>query len=190
MHNPLIPEILSLLRHHSEGMSEYELMQHCSEHGLFEHLVEESQLALFQKHFMIMNALYELQFQLWQDEKLYLEVSPLKVQLVTLSDNSEETAMVIAETEKLSEYYRDWNNFEETDEQGVTDLLSSFWQRFASVEKREEAFKILELDAGAKKQQIIDSYRRLAAMHHPDKGGDQERFIRVRQAYETLKISP
>ena len=68
-------------------------------------------------------------------------------------------------------------------------MLGSFWTQFASLDKREEAFEVLELSVDAAKQEITQSYRRLAAAHHPDKGGDKEMFIRIRQAYEVLKIS-
>jgi len=190
MNNPLIPDILSLLQKQAFGLSEYELMQYLIEHDVFSGIADEGQLALFQKHFITMNALYELQHQLWQDEEIYLEVSPLNIHLAISSESITEHALEISETKKLSEYYRDWENFEETSEEDVIDLLSGFWQRFASLDKREEAFEVLELDVDSAKQQIVESYRRLATIHHPDKGGDQEMFIRIRQAYEILKITP
>jgi len=187
MHNPLIPEILSLLRLQPMGMSEYELMQQLVDHEAYTGFSDDGQLALFQKHFMIMNALYELQHQLWQDEQLFLDISPLKIQILIPKDNNGELA--ISQTDKLSEYYRDWHNFEHTDEEQVLKLLGDFWQRFISIDKRESAFAVLELEPDAAWQQITENYRRLAATHHPDKGGDKEMFIRIRQAYETLKIN-
>jgi len=32
----------------------------------------------------------------------------------------------------------------------------------------------------------IDLYRELSKKHHPDRGGDGKRFIRIAKAYETL----
>lgn len=188
--NPLIPEILSLLRKQPMGMSEYELMQGLVEHEAYTGFAEEAQLALFQKHFMIMNALYELQHQLWQEEQLFLEISPLQIQILLNNEKQNKSEIAIAATQKLSEYYRDWTNFENTSEAQVLELLSNFWQRFSSEDKREAALAVLELELDAKRQQIIESYRRLAATHHPDKGGDTQMFIRIRQAYEILKINP
>lgn len=190
MLNPLIPEILSLLREQPIGMSEYELMQGLAEHDAYTGFAEEVQLALFQKHFMLMNALYELQHQLWQEEQLFLQISPLQIQILILNTSEKNGELEISATAKLSEYYRDWDNYENTSEEQVLELLSNFWQRFASLDKREAAFAVLELELDAERQQIIDSYRRLAATHHPDKGGDTEMFIRIRQAYEVLKINP
>jgi len=190
MDNPLIPVILSVLREQLSGISEYELMQHLNGHKAYAGFADDAQLALFQKHFMIMNALYELQYQLWHDEQLFLDISPLKIQILFPSDKTNNGEITFYKKEKLSEYYRDWKNFEDTTESEVIALLSSFWERFASLDKRESAFKVLELETNAKRHQISESYRRLAAKHHPDKGGDADRFIQIRQAYEVLKINP
>jgi len=190
MLNPLIPMILSALRQQSSGVSEYELMQGLSDHDAFADIADEGQLALFQKHFMIMNALYELQNQLWNDEQLFLEISALRIQILTPTEHEVNSEIAMSETENLSAYYRDWDNFENTSEEQVMGLLSDFWKRFASLDKRESAFEILEIEPGAARQQITESYRRLAAIHHPDKGGDKEMFIQIRQAYEILKINP
>ncbi len=190
MHNPLIPDILSLLRQQSTGLSEYEIMQYFAEHEIFNDLSEETQLVLFQKHFIIMNSLYELQYQLWQDEQVYLDISPLNIQMIFTENNEIGNALAISESKKLSEYYRDWKNFEDTNEDDVDKLLSNFWQHFVSTDERNAACDMLEIAPDAAKEQITESYRRLAATHHPDKGGDKEMFIRIRQAYEVLKIIP
>jgi len=187
MKNPLIPEILSLLRDQSGGISEYDIMQSFVDHAAYTALEQEGQLALFQKHFITMNALYELQHQLWQDEQVFLEITPLRIQLVVSTQASASAEIVISQTEKLSDYYRDWQNFENTDETDVDELLGSFWRRFASTDKQQAAYGILELEPNANMEDIKISYRRLAATHHPDKGGDQAMFIRIRQAYEILK---
>jgi hypothetical protein len=34
---------------------------------------------------------------------------------------------------------------------------------------------------------VTRAYRRLAAIHHPDKGGDPAEFVRIRKAYEAIK---
>jgi hypothetical protein len=39
---------------------------------------------------------------------------------------------------------------------------------------------------GASQAEIKSAFRRLAARHHPDKGGDPEQFKRIRRAYEAL----
>lgn len=188
MQNPLIPDILSLLHQHPEGISEYLIIQSLEAHIAFDEIANDYQLAIFQKHFMVMNALYQLQRNLWQDEQLLLEIAPLKIQLIfniTSSDNSQLTEVV---NEKLSEYYLDWSNLENTDKKAVADLLESFWKLYLNTESRAAAFGVLELEENASGEKINQRYRQLASQHHPDKGGDPAIFIRIRQAFETLKL--
>lgn len=47
--------------------------------------------------------------------------------------------------------------------------------------------KILELTAPATPDEIKKAFRRLAHVHHPDKGGDAEKFKEINEAYQQLK---
>jgi len=44
----------------------------------------------------------------------------------------------------------------------------------------------LGLHKSASEKEIKTAFRRLAAKHHPDKGGDHKEFIRIKEAYEVL----
>ena len=44
----------------------------------------------------------------------------------------------------------------------------------------------LELPKNCSSEEIKQKYRILAQIHHPDKGGDAEKFKRIKSAYETL----
>jgi len=44
----------------------------------------------------------------------------------------------------------------------------------------------LELPKNCTSDEIKQKYRILAQIHHPDKGGDSEKFKRIKSAYETL----
>ena len=46
------------------------------------------------------------------------------------------------------------------------------------------------LRANATKDEITAAYKKLAKEHHPDKGGDDETFKRIHNAYAVLKPSP
>jgi len=189
MLNPLVPDILSSLHAYPDGISEYDLLQVLGEHQGFSRLCESGQLAIFQRHFMVMNGLYQLQQQLWQEEQVYLEISPLLIQLGRRSATGESTQTLLAQSSTLASYYLDWNNYAGTSEQDVIDLIGNFWCRFVSDDDRHAAFEVLELEQEADQQTIMHRYRTLAARHHPDKGGDKDMFIRIRQAYEVLKVS-
>ena len=44
----------------------------------------------------------------------------------------------------------------------------------------------LDVSVTASTEEIKQRYRTLAQMHHPDKGGDEALFIRIKLAYEIL----
>ena len=47
-------------------------------------------------------------------------------------------------------------------------------------------YNILDVSVTASFEEIKQRYRTLAQMHHPDKGGDEEAFKRIKLAYEIL----
>jgi DnaJ-class molecular chaperone len=47
-------------------------------------------------------------------------------------------------------------------------------------------YDVLDLDRNASQDDIKKAYRKLARLHHPDKGGDPEKFKKVQEAYEVL----
>lgn len=47
-------------------------------------------------------------------------------------------------------------------------------------------YNILGVDKSASSSEIKKAYRRLAVIHHPDKGGDSEKFKEITKAFETL----
>jgi len=50
----------------------------------------------------------------------------------------------------------------------------------------QDYYKELGVDKSASKADIKKAYRNLAKKHHPDKGGDAEKFKKISSAYETL----
>ena len=49
-------------------------------------------------------------------------------------------------------------------------------------------YEELGVDRGADRATIQRAFRRLAKLHHPDKGGDKAKFQRMLQAYEVLVL--
>ena len=52
----------------------------------------------------------------------------------------------------------------------------------------ESNYDILGIEEGSTEREIRNGFRRLALQFHSDKGGDIEQFIKIKQAYEDLKI--
>jgi hypothetical protein len=185
--NPLIFPILDVLKETFQPVSEYELI------GLLkvqlDNLIDinsPAKLSLFKEHFLVMNALYQLQVMLEKDS-IFLFISPLRIMLRDIADSSK-TKIIKADIENtLKSYYLDWSNLEDTGEQEVDRLLNRFWQCYADEDKQSIALQTLNLRPDTEWAMIKKSYRRLAAEKHPDRGGVTEEFIKIREAYELLK---
>jgi hypothetical protein len=115
-----------------------------------------------------------------------------------------EYAHKVGPHDALASYYLDWNNFEQTDEEGVEALLTSFWTTMGKAQYAsfndgdiEAAHRILGLtwpcaalprkehDAYSLKE-IKKHYRKKLQQLHPDKGGSREQAQQVISAYQLL----
>ena len=77
---------------------------------------------------------------------------------------------------------KDFNGFE--------DFFSEGPREFPVCEEEvspDDPFRVLGLKRSASDEDIKTKYRELILIHHPDKGGDHDEFIRIQEAYETLK---
>lgn len=52
--------------------------------------------------------------------------------------------------------------------------------------RRSEALAVLGLREGCGPEEVRAAYKRLALLHHPDKGGSQEEFVRLKEAFECV----
>lgn len=183
--NPFKNAVLALVREFPLGLTEYDLIQRLQERDEnFAFAGESADLALFRKHFLVMNALYQLQSELF-NAGMYLSVSPLDIRLepVQVSGLASPPADNAA---PLREYYLNWDNFMQTGHADVAAMLHRFHERYLALDERLHALQTLDLPADAPWESIKQTYRRLAAQHHPDKGGDPARFRTIRAAYEIL----
>jgi DnaJ-domain-containing protein 1 len=195
MRNPLIPAILTLLKDNLNGISEFDILSTLKKQfPEFNQLAQDANLQLFRQHFVIMNALYQLQQSLWQEEKLTLSISALQIKLLASTDlksdnNGDNASSDISNhlNPNLAAYYLDWDEYEKTDENEVSRLIASFYQRMNSADNKQSALDVLNINSvSPSKTEIKQQYRKLVQKHHPDSGGNPEVFIEIRQAYEQL----
>jgi DNA-J related protein/DnaJ domain len=184
--NPFKASVLALIKSAPMGLSEYGLIQRLQEHdATFNFDGESPNLALFRKHFLVMNALYQLQTELF-GEGMYLSISPLDIRLEPLENSGVSALPTDYAAAPLRAYYLDWDNLSQTRRADVETMLNRFMERYLAIGERLKALQILELSADVPWETIKQAYRRLAAQHHPDKGGDPARFRAIRGAYEIL----
>ena len=184
--NPLIVPILKILRQSEKVLGEYELIgQLKPQLDLCIHQSQSKQLALFQTHFLVMNALYQLQKQLL-DEAIYLSISPLAIEMQSIQSGLGHAPQTAHSNDQLADYYLNWRHFDDTSDEEVSALLKGFWQHFLAQDKQSQALAVLELEPGVAWSVVRASYRRLVALRHPDRGGSAAEFMAVREAYEVL----
>ncbi len=194
-HNPLKRSILEILKESKQPLKEYDLHTTLGGEAFSEFIKNCSlDLSLFRKHFLVMNALYELHHELLS-EGLYLQISALEIQLIANNQPRKKNPVEFENSlspdtgfQKLSQYYRNWDNFNKTNDNDVSNLLQQFWNKFLANEEKTQSLQCLELTPEAGWTEIQQKYKQLCQQHHPDKGGDGLYFIEIRQAYDNLKL--
>ena len=184
--NPFKATIRDLIEASPEGLSEYDLIQSLlQQDSEFAFEDDGPSLSLFRQHFLVMNALYRLQAELFE-EGSYLSISPLAIRLEPLQASGPSALPTDNADAPLRDYYLDWDNLSQTTRMDVDSMLNRFWERYLAIDKRVAALQTLELPADATWEAVKQAYRRLVAQHHPDKGGEAARFRDIRGAYEIL----
>lgn len=165
--------------------SEFELIRWLQnpDRGVFREDAMSDTLTLFRSHFLVMHCLHRLRIQWLNDNKGYLEISALNIHL---TQSHERNGRSLAEHDPLANYYLDLSELA-TEEETIDALLNDFWRRMVIPERLDDDLRILELQPPADSTTIRQQYRRLAMQHHPDKGGDPERFQLISAAYQRLK---
>jgi len=173
------------------GLTEYELIKLLSEEpfSIFDANALSNQLSLFQTHFVLFHALYQLR-DLWQvTHQQWLEISPLSIKSSLYSNNEQvNSSRHLTECDPLKTYYNDLTHLGKTSLKDVEHLLSGFWLNYLHPKQKQEALLCLNCTQTDDWPTIKANYRRLAMQNHPDRGGEHHQFTQVQQAYEILKI--
>ena len=167
-----------------DGVKEYELLTYLDKRGFFKNLPvsEGTSLQLFQKHFLLFHILYSINIELVEDNKGSLQITPLSIKKLDPVEESNQ----IGEVDTLSEYYLDLDNLMKANEDNVNELLDKFWEHYLKNDRRGDALKVLGLSDPVSDREITRHYRKLASVHHPDKGGDKNKIQEINEAYAVL----
>jgi DnaJ-domain-containing protein 1 len=147
---------------------------------------QDYNLSIFRKNFILMNALYQLQLRLLKDN-LYLSIGQIEVQLLPMH-HANQSKLTNAGEQRIREYYFNWKNYEKTRSDDVIALLDSFWSHYRVNDKLTDALLVIGVPESTAWPEIQRKYRSLARENHPDRGGDPQRFIEIREAYEVLAV--
>lgn len=187
--------ILEILEQGSS--SEYELINKLQRppYDFFSPDIFQTELALFQTHFVVHNALYRLRDFGLAHSLFDIDTLTTKIMLVPIVKNNGTSVCEQTRPEiiKLREYYLDWSNFHKTQAEDVSELLTNFWCRYSKVRtglndqnEIDGALKTLEFDCLPTYKELKTQYKKLSMRYHPDKGGCHQKFHELYDSYQVL----
>jgi len=181
----LFERLQALLIDHPQGLAEHELLAILHGEGipLFAEAERHDPLEIFRRHFLLFHLLYGLRDRLRQRQLGDVAIHCLKIVLTPLASGE---SMLPAVNDPLRAYYLDLEQSRTTERQDVEAMLDRFWRLFAGHEQRDQALAVLGLAGTADRKAVKSRYRQLALEHHPDRGGDPERFRKVTAAADLL----
>lgn len=192
---PLQAILHDILLNHNHGLSEFELFNLLKSppYELFPSDALRDPLSLFQSHFIVFNALYQLR-NTWLGNKTAL----IQIHCSCIRHDPWEVGhQGVIKQDKLREYYLDWTNLSDTDQSQVETLLDNFWSAFSGMPSQvqvnnmplQQALELLNLSSPYSPQQLKQQYRKMLHKHHPDKGGNNGQTVQLHNAYERLKTN-
>ncbi len=69
---------------------------------------------------------------------------------------------------------------------GIADTMANAYLQLAAPERQRDPYEVLGIRPDTPETVMEASYKALAKVHHPDKGGDPEKFKEIRDAYERI----
>lgn len=146
-------------------------------------------LALFRSHFLLFHLLYRLEDTWIREHAKQIHIHTLAIELTDSKPSQHPPGLV--DFDSLRDYYLDYQQFIDTQERDVVDLLDQFWSAYsksAPVSETEwvSAKATLQIEGDVSVQMVKQQFRKLSQQHHPDKGGCAETFKQLVQARDKL----
>ncbi|HBF06792.1 MAG TPA: hypothetical protein DHW71_00820 [Gammaproteobacteria bacterium] len=169
-------------------LKEFQIIRAWQEQNWLPESALSSTLGLFRTHFFVFHQLYYFHQHLLMTKKGWLDIHTLNIEF-----KPEMPALPITEQSKgieqidpLVEYYMDWRPLFETSEQQIQQLMSFAQAGFHQPYRLQAAFDRFEISPPTTAMAIKKAYRRLAKVHHPDKGGAVEDIQMINEDKDLL----
>jgi len=184
MDEDLAQAVMEILQDHPEGLGEHRFMTLLGQRGLapYAGLDFHDPLALFQAHFLLFHLLHVLRDRFHAEKTAHLEIHTLAIRLGPYRPGR----AGLAADDPLHRYYLDLEQLKAVDRTAVEAMLERFWKGLDGRRARQKALAELDLSDPVGLDEIRERYRRLAARHHPDRGGDPIRMQRLNAAWRVL----
>lgn len=181
----LLGRLYEILTVYPDGVKEYDLHQHLKKEGIYPFSASRlgDNLELFRSHFLLFHLLYVLRDRLQGDQVGDVEIHCLNIRLLPWRSTQ---GSLPDRVDPMRDYYMDLNHLRHVQRVEVDAMITGFWERLHKQEGRSQALAFFGLMDSADQTQIKRRYRQLAKEHHPDHGGQPERFRQLITAAKTL----
>ncbi|WP_444994815.1 DNA-J related domain-containing protein [Aliikangiella sp. IMCC44359] len=166
------------------SVKEYLLLKYLEDkYPDFFHEIKDSS-SLYKKHFFLFYHLYKINDQLleygWR-----IIMSPLMIELLPCGEKKGE----LGKSDELRKFYTNKDNLQ-LSESEIIEMQKAFWEKYLAIDQKAKALKVLGLESleSIDAATVKKRFNELAQKHHPDKGGEQDYFIELRDAYNHLKV--
>lgn len=180
-----------ILERNNSPLKEYDLLKELSSDrfSIFPLDALRDTHKLYQIHFLTFHCLHQLQARYLQQKKYHLHIHTLRIQRIRYQ--SRHNMLPTLEHDSTSDYYLDLNNLINTSQEDVQNLLNTFWDAYIDWSSIKNSLAILEININRIEEiemtDVKRNYKKLALLHHPDRGGSHEKIIEINRAYKQIK---
>lgn len=187
--------MIQLLIEQKQSFNEAQLLRQLCEsnQAIFQSSLFSDDLALFQSHFILFNALHRLNNTGQDSATFSIEIDPSNIVAHFYQETSTDTEIKsFSKVDSIMrDYYLDWQNYDKTNKEDVEELLNNFWQKFSFMptEPKDITAQLQRMGFAElpNKIELKKSFKALSLKYHPDKGGDQTQFQQLLVDYQTIK---
>jgi hypothetical protein len=172
-----------MLKENTAGINECDLIKQLQQQKFLPEGDFFDSSFLFRVHFLLFHALYRLRDKLVISQSGLIEIELVKIYLKPYMPGTE----AIQRYDPLREYYLDLSQLENTSADEIEQMLGQFWSKYYAYDERQEALAVLSLAEPVEYSEVKLQYKRLAMLHHPDRGGDGQQLQAINQAMDVLK---